>query len=52
MLAPYVKGQQFKFLIFKRFFKFLNFFYSLYMKTDEIIFSEIKNIGIYFLFLF
>ena len=40
MLAPYVKGQQFKFLIFKRFFKFLNFFYSLYMKTDEIILDK------------
>lgn len=52
MLAPYVKGQQFKFLIFKRFFKFLNFFYSLYMKTDEIIFSEIKKYRNIYLFLF
>ena len=34
MLAAYVKGQKFKLLIFKRCCKFLNFFYSLYMKTN------------------
>lgn len=52
MLAAYVKGQKLKFLIFKRSWKFLSFFYSLAMKTDEIIFSEITKYGNILLFLY